>query len=167
MMHRVSFCTGARFPRVLRGDGDETTVVAPVMHRRKADAMSYLLAWTLSSQEYLDTNTARCVNAIGEESLQHIIGGEANLWARPLLTSAGAFESVKKVKRQAVEQSAGNMSDPAADAARSEETLLLAARLQGTVSMGLGPTIARALTAIIPDRGGEWMLPTAEPVQVR
>ncbi|CAN0126506.1 unnamed protein product, partial [Scytosiphon promiscuus] len=44
------------------------------------------LAFCDPSEEYLDAETALHVRAVGEACLEHIVGGQQNLWARHLLT---------------------------------------------------------------------------------
>ncbi|CAN0315591.1 unnamed protein product, partial [Ectocarpus sp. 12 AP-2014] len=108
-----------------------------------------LLAYCDPSEEDLDADTAHDVNALGEASLEHVVGGPDNLWARPF------FET---------KDGNGEHNSAVAGAAPSP-LMLLAARLQGAVALGRGPAVARSLTAIVLPRGGEWMLPRARPVQ--
>ncbi|CAN0235762.1 unnamed protein product, partial [Ectocarpus sp. 4 AP-2014] len=109
-----------------------------------------LLAYCDPSEEDLDADTAHDVNAVGEASLDHVVGGLDNLWARPF------FET---------EDGNGEHYSAAVAGAAPSPLMLLAARLQGAVALGRGPAVARSLTAVVLPRGGEWMLPRARPVQ--
>ncbi|CBJ30077.1 hypothetical protein Esi_0173_0017 [Ectocarpus siliculosus] len=110
-----------------------------------------LLAYCDPSEEDLDADTAHDVNAVGEASLGHVVGGPDNLWAR-------SFFEPEDGNRE-------HDSVAAAAGAAPSPLMLLAARLQGAVALGRGPAVARSLTAVVLPRGGEWMLPRARPVQ--
>lgn len=136
-------------------------------------------------QEGLDADTALHINAVGEASLEHIVGGPESLWARPFFSRSEESSSGDGDDDDNNDYGNGDGNDPgvqaaaAAAAAASEvggeghqggelsvPLMLLAARLQGAVAMGRGPAVARALTSTVPPFGGEWMLPRARPVQV-
>lgn len=116
-------------------------------------------------QQGLAADTALRVDAMGESSLEHIVGGPGNLWAR--------FHFDDSDNRNDIDPCLGGGVLTVSKAAEGEGSvhsaslMLLAARLQGAVAVGRGPAVARALTATVSPRGGEWMLPNAGPVQVR
>lgn len=123
-------------------------------------------------QQGLDADTALRVDAVGKASLEHIVGSPGNLWARSFFFDDGGDNS----NNNETDLCSGGGFSTAAEAAMAGERgesgfsapmMLLAARLQGAVAVGRGPAVARALTATVSPRGGEWMLPSAVPVQVR
>lgn len=110
---------------------------------------------------------------MGQDSLQHIVGGPENLWARPFFTQGSKFNGERDLRRSHPGNFEGPMAETATEkegggsALLSEPLMLLAARLQGAVALGRGPAVARALTAtVVSARGGEWVLPRVRPVQV-
>lgn len=122
-------------------------------------------------QQDLDADTALCADAVGEASLKHIVGGSGNLWARPFFchdSDSGNSKEIDPFVAGGVLTAAevGLAGEREGDVF-SAPRMLLAARLQGAVAVGRGPAVARALTATVSPRGGEWMLPSAGPVQVR
>lgn len=129
-------------------------------------------------QEDLDADTELHINALGEASLEHIVGGPESLWARPFFLSEESSSDDNEDSSPGFSSTGEGGVVPAAAAAvttlggeddwrgLSVPLMLLAARLQGAVAMGRGPAVARALTATVPPFGGEWMLPRARPVQV-
>lgn len=100
----------------------------------------------------MDADTAHDVNAVGKASLDHVVGGPDNLWARPFFETVGGN---------------GEHNSAAAAGAAPSPLMLLAARLQGAVALGRGPAVARSLTTLVLPQGGEWMLRRARPVQVK
>ncbi|CAB1109957.1 unnamed protein product [Ectocarpus sp. CCAP 1310/34] len=124
---------------------------AGLAHKVAVDAeVLGLLGYCDPSEEDLDADTAHDITAVGEASLDHVVGGPDNLWARPF------FET---------KDGNGEHHSAAVAGAAPSPLMLLAARLQGAVALGRGPAVARSLTAVVLPRGGEWMLPRARPVQ--
>lgn len=124
----------------------------------------------------MDAETALHIDALGEASLEHVVGGPENLWARSFFSRAEmsldddntVFPTAKDdaVPPAAAAAAAVGAQGDEEKVVLSVPLMLLAARLQGAVATGRGPAVARALTATVPPFGGEWMLPRARPVQV-
>lgn len=130
----------------------------------------------------MEANTTRHIDALGEASLEHIVGGPGNLWARAFFSREESSSTSDRNNGEdnnnpgvSSRRDDGVSAATAASGPGGEEyegmglwapEILLAARLQGAVAMGRGPAVARALTTTVPPFGGEWMLPHARPVQV-